>query len=478
MDRLTPSLGRLIGAAMLVCVPATAVLLGLTLWGRLSVGVALVAGVLIWTLTALLLRSILREFMVVSRHIRGLGGRSEAGEGAAPTPRLEIAQGLLGAAQHLDRGWRRRTQALRDQLRSDEQVLNTLPDPLLMIAKEAVVTRANEAARSLFGRDPAGQEIITLLRDPGVLDSVERVLAGGTAPRQTIWVMPGAVEREFEVRATPLPSPSIDGSVALLGLHDITALRRLEQMRADFVANASHELRTPLSSLIGFTETLSTSAKNDPEARERFLAIMLEQGRRMQRLIEDLLSLSRIEMEEHTPPDEAVVLPGLIASVTRFLEIKAREKTMTLSVEAPPDLPPAIGDADQLSQIFQNLLDNAIKYGRPGTPVEVRLAVVERGPPAMPAGLRAPCLRVSVIDHGEGIAKAHLPRLTERFYRVDKARSRALGGTGLGLAIVKHVVVRHRGAMTIESDPGLGTTVSVFLPLHGPRPPRRAAPSA
>ncbi|WP_413204605.1 ATP-binding protein [Rhodospirillum sp. A1_3_36] len=469
MDRQTPSLGRLIGVSALVCSPATGILLALVLTGEANPATALPAIGAIIGLTALLIRSFLGDLSLVILRMRIMTSESieaDRMEEGGPLPRLDVAQRILTAANALDRTWRKRHKVLRDQVWSDGQVLNNLPDPLLMIGTDAIVTRANEAARVLFNREPAGQEITSFLRDPNVLDTIESVLTTEES-RQATWIMPGTVEREFEVRATRLPTKGVDGSLALLTLHDITALRRLEQMRADFVANASHELRTPLSSLIGFTETLAGSAKDDPEAREAFLAIMLEQAQRMQRLIEDLLSLSRIEMEEHSPPNDPVEVVRVLESVRKFLDIKARDKSMEIRIESDAALPPAIGDGDQLSQIFQNLMDNAIKYGRPGTPVMVGVALCDRGPPAMPAALRAPCLKVSVRDQGEGIGKEHLPRLTERFYRVDKARSRAMGGTGLGLAIVKHVVARHRGALTIESKQGEGTTISVFLPLHG-----------
>ncbi|MCF8479172.1 MAG: histidine kinase [Rhodospirillum sp.] len=468
MDRQTPSFGRLIGVAALVCAPATGVFLILVLWGEANPAFALPATGVVIALTALLIRSFLADLALVVRRIRIMGSESiedNGRESGDPQPRLEVAQRILAAVHSLDRTWRKRHKILRDQVWSDGQVLNNLPDPLLMMGADAIVTRANESARVLFSREPAGQEITTFLRDPNVLEAIESVLTSDQS-RQVTWIMPGTVEREFEVRATRLPTKGVDGSLALLTLHDITALRRLEQMRADFVANASHELRTPLSSLIGFTETLAGSARDDPEARDAFLAIMLEQAQRMQRLIEDLLSLSRIEMEEHSPPSDPVDVAPVLESVAKFLGIKARDKSMEIRIEAASDLSPAIGDGDQLSQIFQNLVDNAIKYGRTGTSVLIRVASCDRGPPAMPAALRSPCLKISVRDQGDGIGKEHLPRLTERFYRVDKARSRALGGTGLGLAIVKHVVARHRGALTIESKQGEGTTFNVFLPFH------------
>jgi len=224
-------------------------------------------------------------------------------------------------------------------------------------------------------------------------------------------------------------------------------------MRADFVANVSHELRTPLSSLLGFVETLRGPARDDAEARDNFLGIMHEQAERMTRLIEDLLSLSRIEMDEHSRPDTPVDMHRVLAKVEDMLTMKARDRHMAIRITAP-DAPAAVpGDEDQLTQVFQNLIDNAIKYGGENTPVEI---VVDQPD--------ATQVSITVIDHGAGIPREHLPRLTERFYRVDAARSRQLGGTGLGLAIVKHIIARHRGQLDITSAEGEGSSFTVTLP--------------
>jgi two-component system phosphate regulon sensor histidine kinase PhoR len=251
-------------------------------------------------------------------------------------------------------------------------------------------------------------------------------------------------------------------------LADRTRERAVERMRADFVANASHELRTPLASLIGFIDTLRGPAAEDPPAQQRFLAIMAEQAARMNRLIDDLLSLSRIELMEHQPPSERVDLGILLPRLAAGFEPRLEARRVTLDIAVPPGLPPVTGDTDQLAQVVQNLLENAVKYGREGGTVRLQAERAER-PDATDAPLNRrwpsrPGVVLTVTDQGTGIARQHLPRLTERFYRVDTGRSRAAGGTGLGLAIVKHVVNRHRGQLLIESEEGKGTTVSVWLP--------------
>jgi two-component system, OmpR family, phosphate regulon sensor histidine kinase PhoR len=246
--------------------------------------------------------------------------------------------------------------------------------------------------------------------------------------------------------------------------HDLTPLRRVEEMRADFVANASHELRTPLAALLGFIETLQGSAREDAKARERFLAIMQEQARRMARLIDDLLSLSRIELNAHRRPDTPADLVPIVRQVADGLETLARDRGVSLHIDAGNALA-VHGDHDELVRVFENLVENALKYGAAGRRVDIKVATgssADGEPEAL----------VSVRDYGPGIAPEHLPRLTERFYRVDVGESRAQGGTGLGLALVKHILNRHRGRLTIDSAPGAGATFTVHLPTAVPAHPR------
>jgi two-component system phosphate regulon sensor histidine kinase PhoR len=359
---------------------------------------------------------------------------------------------------------------LESLLAGDEAVFTALPDPLLMISAEGRIQRANPAAEELFEDSPgggpggpglAGRDLSAIMRNPELLDAVDEVLSGAEN-RVTEFARGGAVARYFGARVARLSAQRRDGALAIVSLHDLTALKRAEQMRADFVANASHELRTPLASLLGFIETLQGPAREDPEAQRRFLNVMQDQGRRMARLIEDLLSLSRIELQEHTPPRGSVDLAGLVRSVAGTLQPQARAKSMSFVFDLD-GLPPVIGDGDELAQVIQNLVDNAIKYGRADSPVRIGGRVLQSGSSAA-RRLGRPGVALSVNNQGEEIAREHLPRLTERFYRVDAARSRKLGGTGLGLAIVKHILNRHRGVLEVESAPGAGTTFTVLLP--------------
>ena len=332
-------------------------------------------------------------------------------------------------------------------------LLEALPDPVIALDDTRALVRANAAARALFG---GSDDISALLRHPVLVGLLDRVAAGGQAAEAELALVVPA-DRSLAVRV--VPADLTDGTIAvrrLVLLRDRTRDVALERMRADFIANASHELRTPLSSLLGFIETLRGPAEGDLPAQRRFLAIMHEQAERMRRLLDDLLSLSRIEMAEHAPPTARVSLAPLLRRAADGFEPRVAARGQTLEVAIEPGLPEVAADADQLAQVFGNLLENAVKYGREGG--VVRLAARRTA-----AGGRQG-VAIAVGDDGSGIAPEHLPRLTERFYRVDAGRSRAIGGTGLGLAIVKHIVGRHRGRLEIESALGKGSTFTVWLP--------------
>jgi len=387
---------------------------------------------------------------------------AEAGEAPPALPMFPPLRRIAEAAERLAAGLRARGAEAAANAAAAVRIVARLPDPLAVLGADARPLALNPAARALLGED--GADLAALLRNPGLRGALDRVLAGqGTQTAEV--TLPVPVERELLATAILLDPPLADGGRVLLVLSDRTRERRLEQMRADFVANASHELRTPLTSLIGFIDTLRGPAADDREAQARFLPIMAEQAGRMGRLIEDLLSLSRIELTEHMPPTGALDLAVLARRSAEALapRLAARRMTLDLSVEA--GLPQVIGDADQLSQVLANLLDNAVKYGREGGRIGVAL---RRDGPAGQKARRRAGVALSVSDDGAGIPRAHIPRLTERFYRVDAARSRAVGGTGLGLAIVKHIVNRHRGLLEIESEEGKGSTFTVWLPAAQP----------
>ena len=342
---------------------------------------------------------------------------------------------------------------------SAADIVDATPIPMILIGPDERISHVNAPARRLVGAATVGRHYVTALRAPAVIECIEAVLSGAedTAIDR---MMTTEASREVFWQITAAAVGTGSGRGALVSFLDATAVQEAGQIRRDFVANVSHELRTPLTALLGFIETLQGPARADPAAAERFLGIMQREAERMNRLIHDLLSLSRVEAEERMRPTEAVDLAAVIRSVVQSLRPMAQDAGVAIGEEglAEPRIVP--GDADQLAQVFTNLVENAIKYGGSGARVEVRLAE-----PATDPVLRVNTVTATVTDDGEGIDPVHLPRLTERFYRVDSHRSRQKGGTGLGLAIVKHIVNRHRGRLGVESAPGQGASFRVTLPV-------------
>ena len=321
-----------------------------------------------------------------------------------------------------------------------------------LIVRGSLIEMSNGAARAVLGDWIEGQDVRLVIRHPA---AVERLLAPDVEPAsETDLVGVGGPERRWMMRLAPLAA-----GARLVRLTDRSEAHAAERMRVDFVANASHELRTPLATILGYAETLrEKETQIDPATRARFVAIVHDEARRMQRVVEDLISLSRIEAERYSAPTETLALAPLVELARDSHRRMAEEKGSVIRIEAPSDLPPVIGDRSQLLQLLENLVSNALRYGKPGTVVSIALRRED--------GL----VRLTVGDEGEGIAAEHIPRITERFYRIDPSRSRALGGTGLGLAIVKHIVERHRGRLAVQSELGKGTSVHVLLPLAAPAP--------
>ncbi|HIP78420.1 MAG TPA: PAS domain-containing protein, partial [Kiloniellaceae bacterium] len=379
----------------------------------------------------------------------------------APSGGYLLSPGLVDAIAETAREQRARRNDLQDTMAMNAAVLAGLPDPLILVAENRRVLRLNPAAEALLGQDLAGRDLALGLRNPDLLAAVDAVLQGGEQ-EAVEFSIPGKVERSIAARVLRLPATAPQQARLMIALYDLTGVKQTERMRADFVANVSHELRTPLSSLIGFIETLRGPALEDQEAQIRFLKIMEEQAHRMSRLVDDLLSLSRIELQEHTPPDSECDVAEILRSACSTLELEAARYGMRIDLACEP-LPPVVGVYDELTQVIQNLLDNALKYGYENTVIRVAARPLSKGG-AGERRLGRAGVKISVFNEGEGIEREHIPRLTERFYRVDSGRSRRLGGTGLGLAIVKHIVNRHRGVLEIESRPDEGATFSVYLP--------------
>ncbi len=421
---------------LLVVIGALHVLPAFLAWAACT-GVAVGFGVLLG-----------RDIMVMTALVRALQTRPE--DMPRNTSLLVPGMRLLGQEAirliHAERLSRARLVASATE---DRALVERLPDPLMKLDAAGNPVWRNASAVTAFGAETAA-----LLRHP-VLRTALADAGQTNAPVRNRLTLAVPVPRDLDVTVIP-----VNGPVYVL-VTDRTHERALEKMRADFVANSSHELRTPLASLIGFIETLRGPAADDPEAQKRFLGIMAEQAARMQRVIGDLLNLSRIEISEHQPPEELIDIRPLLERIIAGMEPMLHENETRLEVAIPPDLPVIPADADQLAQVFTNLFDNAIKYGKRGGCI--KLVAARAGTDARFA---ANGVLVSVADDGAGIPREHIPRLTERFYRVDKGRSRAVGGTGLGLAIVKHVINRHRGRLVIDSTEGRGTIFTVWLPAR------------
>ncbi len=335
-------------------------------------------------------------------------------------------------------------------------VLAGMPLAALLIGPDERIASANDAALEMMGQGIVGRHFLTALRQPDVLEAIEATLRDRARRKTSYQISEAGRDSSFEVHVAYVETDSTRG--VLVSFEDMTEREQAAQMRRDFVANVSHELRTPLTALMGFIETLQGPARRDETAIDRFLGIMQNEAARMERLVRDLLSLSRVEGEERVRPREAVDLSEVIGSVVYMLRPLARERGTELIFESGEGMQ-APGNADQLQQVFTNLIENAIKYGGAENRITITL---DRHP--KDATLRMPAIVARVRDTGPGIDPLHIPRLTERFYRVDTHRSREMGGTGLGLAIVKHIVNRHRGRLRISSTPGEGSEFTVILP--------------
>jgi two-component system phosphate regulon sensor histidine kinase PhoR len=327
-------------------------------------------------------------------------------------------------------------------------LMDQLPIPVMLLDDDERVLFVNRSMRDVLGPGLDRKRASSVLRNPDVLAAIAEAQLGVST--NVPFSLPVPIERHYQAYAARI---SVSPPMTALLLHDLTVVKRSEQMRADFIANASHELRTPLAAVTGFIETLRGHAREDAEAREQFLDIMAVEAARMRRLIDDLLSLSRIEMNEHVKPEGRIGLESVVRQAAAALKPLAAQDGITITVEAGAGIPPVMGDQDELAQLFQNLIHNAIKYGREKGQVQISMGQSADGQ-----------VFAAVRDDGEGIPPGVIPRLTERFYRVDVKRSRERGGTGLGLAIVKHIISRHQGRLVIESKLGEGSVFTVFLP--------------
>jgi two-component system, OmpR family, phosphate regulon sensor histidine kinase PhoR len=432
---------------------------------RLVLAVSAVVFAALWIMGALTVVPALVGFLVIAIAALAATAGSETRAVLFPLPNPSPQAGEGGKRAQAAEGEERARAGEGSEAAGGEPVIDAvlagLPDPAVALDARGDVVAFNTKASAVAPALRRGGPISLALRVPEVLEAIRRAQAGSGVQRAE-FSQRVPHERWYEAIVTPIAARAGEPDLLLLALHDLSPLRRVEEMRADFIANASHELRTPLAALAGFIDTLKGPAKDDAAARARFLDIMQGQADRMARLIDDLLSLSRIELSAHLRPDQEIDLVAIVRQVIDGLQTLARDRGVAVELDAPGAALRVLGDRDELLRVFENLLENALKYAASGKRVVVAFALGE----AVDGKREA---RVAVRDHGPGIAPEHLPRLTERFYRVDVAESRAQGGTGLGLALVKHILNRHGGRLAIESALGRGATFTVHLPVSEPR---------
>ncbi len=449
---------KLFKAVALISAAPITVILIYAIWGKLTYEHGTIAILAILAASTFFIHPYITNISALTDYVKKLAQDKKPDE--PDLSFLNNLEELSGAVEELHKSWEQRRNQLEAAVAENKIVIEVLPDVLFILDKDQRITRTNGMARHMFGHRIIHRRLEEVLPVTDLINAVENVTQVKEIEFQ---VMDGEIRRDFLAKVTKFPANSPSSTDVILTLHDLTLLKQVRRMQADFVANASHEMKTPLASIIGLTETLQAAAKEDIEAREEFLTIIYEQAHRMRRLVEDLLSLSKIESDT-TPPSAKVDVLKIINEAKKHSEWQAQQKNITIRIDAVNELPPILGDEDQLGQVFNNLISNAIKYGHPKQEIVVETRISRKLPIELNEKYDK-AIQISVIDQSDGIAPEHLPRLTERFYRVDSGRSKKLGGTGLGLSIVKHILNRHGGTLDIKSTLGVGSTFSVYLPV-------------
>ncbi len=406
------------------------------------------------------------ELQQIKRYITSMA-QSENFDEKAMTLSEQDAKEIVEAVNAMHRFWAQKTDILEAQTISDTAVLDSLPDPIIVIDRAGNILGANLSARTSFGKNITNKNIDKLFRSNNFINAVSKVLNKESKSENLIFYTDPPESQKLYAHIKQLPWLSKGKAVAVISIYDMTKSMKIEKMQSDFVANASHELRTPLSIISGFIETLQTSAKDDADARDKFLKIMAEQAEYMSSLIENLLSLSRIELNQDQQPTDKVEVLDIAEEVAQALSIKATEREMKIRIFSDDNLPPVIGDKAQIKQVIQNLTDNAVKYGISGTDVTIRLKNAEKIPASKSLKVsKGAAVAISVNNKGPKIEPEQLARLTERFYRMQEHKDLNIKGTGLGLAIAKHIIIRHRGNLTVNSNGYNGTTFTIYLPTE------------
>ena len=442
-----------------VSLPTALMLVVLVLAGEIQPATAVVGFAMVVCLTIVLALPFLTNLKNLTQYVHQLAQEEDVSDMPVFSKRDEESVRIVSAINQMRNVWTTKNEHLEAQTLSDAAVLDSLPDPLLMLDGEGIVIGANLAARHLFGFNVRGQALKTFVESQYLPLATDRILQGKSRKENLEIYLK---QKVFNAKIERLPAEAKAGAVAVLSLYDMTDRKQFEQMQTDFIANASHELRTPLSVLSGFIETLQGTAKEDEEARTRFLNIMQTQAARMSGLIESLLCLSRLQMKEKQELSEQVDVPDILEAVKQVLNVKAEKSGMSIVLKPCVQSGRISGDGGELTQVFQNLTDNALKYGQEGGKVTVSCRVLSKE--EMPDIDAPEVYAVSVHNTGDPIAPENLPHLFERFYRVAETKNKAVG-TGLGLSIVQQIVKHHNGQIKVESSKEAGTVFTVYLPM-------------
>jgi len=447
---------------LVLSLPAAIVFLILSGFGFLAPIYAVLSYIFIVLFNMIFLSPITIELQRLKKYINKL---AEGDDVESMNLSEQEAKEIADAVNSMHRFWMAKTDALEAEAISDAAVLDTLPDPILMIDRSGNILGANLSARKLFDDDLTERNIDQVFKSNNFINAVQKVLKKESESENLIFYTP-IQKQKIYAHIKPLPWFSKGRAVAVISLYDLSKAAKIEKLQSDFVANASHELRTPLSIISGFIETLQTTAKDDEAAREQFLAIMGQQAAFMSDLIENLLSLSKIEMSQDEPLLQKADISKITDEVISALQLKAEERGMHLVIEQPSKLPKITADASQMKQLIQNLTDNAIKYGAAGSNVSILIKEVESIPASKTFNVaEGKAISLAVNNKGPKMAVEDLSRLTERFYRLQAHKDLNIKGTGLGLAIAKQIIMRHHGNLTVSSSNKNGTTFTVYLPL-------------
>ena len=457
---------RFIDRVLILSVPSAFVLGFLGVFNIISPWLAVFSYAAIVSFNLVLLLPVTLELQQLRRYVSSLASGGDINDSGMKLSEKET-QEIVQAVNAMHRFWAQKADDLEAQSISDAAVLDTLPDPIMMVDRSGNILGANLSSRNLLGNNITDKNVENIFDSNNFIEAASRVLKKESESENLIFYIQKPKQQKLYAHIKALPWQSKGRAVAVISLYDMTKSLRIEKMQSDFVANASHELRTPLAIISGFIETLLTSAKDDPDAREKFLKIMQDQTEYMSALIENLLSLSKIELSQDEKPSEVVDIRKIITEVKQALDIKAQERDIIIVPSIDDNVGKIVADSHQVKQIIQNLTDNAIKYGLSKSNVSIKVQNVDAIPPSKSITVaEGPALAISINNKGPKISPENLARLTERFYRMQEHKDLNIKGTGLGLSIAKQIIIRHHGNITVTSNNYSGTTFTIYLPKN------------